>query len=558
MKRLIVAFGIALLALPLAAAEFNVRNFGARGDGINVDSPAINAAVDAAASKGGGTVVLPPGTYLSFSIRLKSNITLRIEAGATLLAATPSAALGQYDVPEPNDWGDRLQYQDYGHSHWHNSLIWGEDLKNVAIVGRGLINGKALLRNATYSRGSESLGPNGTFSVAQDAASAASIALGQGNKAIALKNSSDVVIRDISILTGGHFAILVTAVDRLTIEGITIDTNRDGIDIDASQHVRIRNCRVNSPNDDAIVLKSSFALGYARATEDVTVDGCTVSGYDEGTLLDGTHGRTNDSAPDHGGPTARIKIGTESNGAFRNISIHDCVFERSRGLAIESVDGSVIEDVVVHDLTMREVTNPPIFVRLGNRARGPASTVVGRIHRVKISHITAEDADSRYSAILLSGLPGHPIEDLTLQDIRIAARGGLTPDIIAEQSGNLVSAFFLRGAESGAVGPREPMAVPEREKAYPEPSMFGLLPAGAIYARHVRNLRVLNTRVSFAQADTRPKIVLDDVAGVRFDRLEVTGVGTPAFVLRNVRDFSVKRSAGLRDTTIESADDQRL
>jgi polygalacturonase len=225
-----------------------------------------------------------------------------------------------------------------------------------------------------------------------------------------------------------------------------------------------------------------------------------------------------EQAPDHDGPTARIKIGTESNGAFRRISILDCVFERSRGLAIESVDGGVIEDVSVKNLTMHEVANPPIFLRLGNRARGPAGTPVGRIHRVTISNITAEDADSRYSAILMAGLPGHAIEDVTLKNIRIVARGGLTPAIVAEQPASLVNTFFMRDNEPGVVGPREPMAVPERERGYPEPSMFGLIPASAVYARHVSNLRWRNVQVSFLQADTRARVVLEDASGVRFER----------------------------------------
>lgn len=576
MKQVIAGVCFTVMAQPLAAAEFNVRDHGAKGDGVSLDSPAINATIDAAAAAGGGTVVIPPGTYLSFSIRLKSHIELRLETHAVLLAATPGAELGQYDPPEPNDWGDRLQYQDFGHSHWHNSLIWGENVEHVAITGGGLIDGRGLLRNIGYNN-SRAAGPNGTVRIEETATTAAPGAapaaappttssaaqsatpaaqasavgptavtpgvIGQGNKAIAFKNSRDIVIRDITISRGGHFAVLVTGVDRLELRDLTIDTNRDGIDIDASRNVRITDCRINAPHDDAIVLKSSYALGALRDTENIDISNCTVSGFDLGTLLDGTHGRTMEKAPDRDGPAGRIKIGTESNGAFRHVTIHDCVFLRSRGLALETVDGGIIEDVRVRHLTMREVSNAPIFVRLGNRARGPSTTPVGRIRRVTISDVTVEDADSRYAAVLLVGLPGHPIEDLTLENIHIAARGGLSPSIVAEQPANLVNLFFLRGTEGGLTGARDPLAVPLREQAYPEPSMFGLLPAGAVYARHVRNLRVKNLQVSFAQPDSRPRMVLDDVDGARFDGLHVAAADAPPFVLHEVRRFTLDGKA---------------
>ena len=487
---------LALLLLPgvfARAAEFNVRDHGAKGDGVAVDSPAINAAIAAAAAAVGGTVRLPPGTYLSFSIRLQSNITLQLDRGATLLAATPAPELGTYDPPEPNAWGEKHRYQDFGHSHWHNSLIWGEGLEHIAIIGEGLIHGRGLSRHYSYDTGPAANGP--------------------ANKTIGLKNCRDVSIRGLSILEAGHFALLANGVDRLTLENLIVDTNRDGLDIDACRQVRISNCRVNSPNDDAIVLKTSFGLGEIRATENVIITHCAVSGFDVGSVLDGTRRRTTLRAPDRDGPTGRIKLGTESNGDFRRITISDCTFERSRGLAIESVDGGMIEDLTVTNLTMREVTNPPIFIRLGARLRGPAGTAVGRIRRVHIRGVTATDADPRYGAILISGLPGNPIEDVTLADIHITARGGLTPEIVARQPADLVNPFFLRGDEPGVTGPRDPLAVPLRTAAYPEPSMFGLIPASALYARHVRNLNLNRVTITYATPDTRPRVVLSDVTG---------------------------------------------
>jgi len=210
---------------------------------------------------------------------------------------------------------------------------------------------------------------------------------GWGNKSISLKLCRNVIIRDITILHGGHFAILATGVDNLTIDNLKIDTNRDGIDVDACKNVRISNCTVNSPFDDGICPKSSFALGYARATENVTITNCQVSGYDEGSLLDGTYKRAFNNQNGTFSPTGRIKFGTESNGGFKNITISNCVFEYCRGLALETVDGGLLEDVTISNITMRDISNSPIFLRLGSRVRGPRGTPVGALRRVNINNV---------------------------------------------------------------------------------------------------------------------------------------------------------------------------
>ena len=295
---------------------FNVRAFGAKGDGATFDTPAINKAIEAAAVAGGGTVRFSAGSYLCYSIHLKSNVALFLGPGATIVAAdSPAQGSAGYDPPEPNVFD---KYQDFGHSHWHNSLIWGEEVSNDTIFGPGLIWGKGLSR-----------GSGDTALVA-----------GVGNKSISLKNCHNVTLRDISILHGGHFAILATGVDNLTIDNLKIDTNRDAIDIDCCRNVRVSNCSVNSPWDDGICLKNSYGLGFARPTDHVTVTNCYVTGgYEEGTMLDATYKRfpLDQKVPRNG----RIKFGTESNGGFRNITISNCVIEGCRGLALETVDGEI-------------------------------------------------------------------------------------------------------------------------------------------------------------------------------------------------------------------------
>src|SRR5580658_2855195 len=142
----ILALGIAAFAGQVFAADnlsplFDIRSYGAKGDGAVLDSPAIDKAIAAAHAAGGGIVILPAGTWLSGTIHLQSNVTLDLSPGATLLATDDPAA---YDQPEPNAWD---KYQDFGHSHFRNSLIFGEGLENVSIVGSGRIWGKGLVRS---------------------------------------------------------------------------------------------------------------------------------------------------------------------------------------------------------------------------------------------------------------------------------------------------------------------------------------------------------------------------------------------------------------------------
>ena len=249
---------------------FDVRKYGATGDGKTLDTDAVNHAIEAAAAAGGGVVVFPAGNYLCFSIHLKSFVHLLLLQGSTIVAADsplPGEQTGYhggtYDAAEPKTAWDA--YQDYGHNHWHNSLLWGEDIHDFSITGTGLIYGKGLSFGADRpARGDYPI------YVAEQA--------GVGNKAIALKNCRNVLLRDFSILKAGHFGLLLTGVDNLTIDNLKIDTDRDGMDIDCCQNVRVSNCTVNSPWDDGICPKSSYALGYARPTRNLTITNCFVTG----------------------------------------------------------------------------------------------------------------------------------------------------------------------------------------------------------------------------------------------------------------------------------------
>lgn len=475
---------------------FSVKAYGARGDGNTLDTAAINNAIAAASSAGGGTVYFPPGTYVSGSIHLRSHITLFLGQGATLEA---SADPEVYDPIEESQkqWA---KFQDFGHTYFHNSLIWGEELEDIAIVGPGLIYGKGLTRAADQR---------------------------VGNKAIALKLCRNVTIRDVSMLMCGHFAILATGVDNLTIDNIKIDTNRDGIDVDSCRHVRISNCSVNSPRDDAIVIKGSHALGFARATEDMTITNCEVAGFEEGSFLDGTYKRRG-PPPERNGPTGRIKIGTESEGSFRNITISNCVFDYSRGLALETVDGARLEDISINNITMRDIANAPIYLRLGRRMRAPEGTPIGALRRVNISNLVVYNADPRYGSMIL-GIPGHDIQDVKLSNIRIYYQGGGTK-------------------EQAAIDP------PENETEYPEPYRHGVMPAYGFFIRHAQGIEMTNVEVSYLKEDLRPAFVLEGVKGAAFNLVKAQHApGVPTFRLKGVEDFSLHRCGALPDTHLAKA-----
>jgi parallel beta-helix repeat protein len=544
MKKILPLFVFTGLLVQAAIADphFSVRDYGAKGDAHTLDTAAIDAAIAAAAQAGGGTVDLPAGDYLCYTIHLRSNITLNLGAGATIIAADPPAPgeTGGYDPAEPNAW---TQYQDFGHTHWRNSLIWGENLENVAITGFGRIYGRGLSRgNGRMALPVGAVSPRESGTALPDVLSADgspevkprpdlvpgpfgypnakdTLPDGVGNKAIALKNCRHVLLRDFSILHGGHFGILATGVDNLTLDNLTLDTNRDGMDVDACSNVRISNCTVNSPWDDGICLKASHGLGEARATENVTITNCFVSGYDEGSLLDGTRQR---KIVHRGGPMGRIKLGTEAGGGFRNITISNCAFDYCRGLALEQVDGGVLEDVAVTNITMRDVPNAPIFIRLGARLRRPGATEPGHVRRILIDNVTAWNVAADHG-ILITGLPGHPIEDVVLSNLQIHYAGGGTAAQAARD-------------------------VPELEKAYPEPSNFGVLPSWGLFARHVTNLQVRGVELRALTADARPAVTLEDVHGVRFTDALISGAGVrPRWSLKNVSGLLTRSVTDLPD-----------
>jgi polygalacturonase len=255
----------------------------------------------------------------------------------------------------------------------------------------------------------------------------------------------------------------------------------------------------------------------------VTITNCYVTGkYQLGTLLDGTFKEFGPEFKNHN--TGRIKFGTESNGGFKNITVSNCVFEGCRGLAIEAVDGAICEDLTIVGITMRELKNSPMFLRLGARMRGPKDAAVGRMKRILISNITSYDALPNLCSII-SGIPGHDIEDLKISDIYLHQLGGGTRDEATLQP-------------------------EEKEAGYPEPTMFGTMPASGFFLRHCKNVEFSNVEIATDQPDHRPAFWVRDVKGADFFRVKAPGVA-PVFALQDVIDFRVSASRGVKDTALD-------
>ena len=517
----------AATALSLSAAEnghgFNVRDYGAAADGITLDHHAFNKAIEAATAAGGGMVRVPAGNYLCGSIRLKSRINLHLDPGAVITAA-PNR-MNAYD--ETEDFIPPA-YQDGGHTYFRNSLIWGENLDHVSITGTGMIDGRGswneeeglIAWNPVLDRmgGCASEGETPPPKLGPDGKPLPNSGLPpvrRGNKALALKLCKNILIRDVTIFRAGHFAILATGCDNMTIDNVSIDTNRDGINIDCCRNVTVSNCRINSPYDDAITPKSSYALGELRLTENLMIVNCMVSGFEVGTLLDGT------MVPGKKNQVGRIKFGTESSGGFRNVTISNCTFRCSMGLALQSVDGGIMENVTISNIVMTDVRDYGIHITTGNRNRTPGVTTPSRMRNVRISNVVM-DGVNKVAGIIITGLPEQSLENIRLENIRMTTLGRGT----------------LKDAQK---------IIPEAG-AYPRANWAGDLSAYGIFARHVKGLELSDIHIDFKKPEMRPAARFENIDGLVIDNFKARvgeGVETAVFA-DDVTNVAVSRSPGIR------------
>lgn len=360
------ATGASITSNDLEKTQTIYLNEGELCDSPVLNTKAINGAIEQLSNNEGGNVYIGSGKHLVYTIELKSNVNLILDKDCVLCAAP----VGESNYLEPEV---RLYtgLQDHGHTYFRNSLIYAENETNISVQGEGLICGKIVDKKGFVQyvlSGDDPANPirrdepghNGEWF---------------GNKAIAFLNCKNVVLKDFSIDIGGHFAIITTGVENLLVDNLIVDTNRDALDVDCCQNVTVKNSVFNSLTDDAIVLKASYGAEKYMRLYNVLVKDCTVSGYDASSVISKKYTTNKKVAEDACGPTGRVKLGTESTCGYELVTIQNIKFDRSRGLALETVDGAPLVDVIVENLEMKDISSSPIFLRVGDRGRYPVSGI---------------------------------------------------------------------------------------------------------------------------------------------------------------------------------------
>jgi polygalacturonase len=412
--------------------EFSVAKFGALADGRTPDTEPIQKAIDTCSAQGGGTVHLPAGRYLSGSILLKNRVTLHLDDGAVLLGS-PNPADYRLIDPFREGTGNELGY----------AFVSAVDATDVGVSGPGIIDGQ----------GKEVL---------------AALKSGERNRRpflLRFVRCNNVTLKDVQLRQSAVWTVHLSQCHNVSAERLNINShagsNNDGIDIDSCELVHVNECDIDT-GDDAICLKTTSQL----PCRDVTITNCRL--------------RSN---------CATIKAGTESAGNFDNIRISNCQLLDARlgGIKLLSVDGAILQNVDISDVTML-AGHIPIFLRLGGRLKtfrpGDPKKDVGMLRNISIRGFKAT---AEGPGMVMSGIPGHPIQKVVMDDIDLNLAGGASKEDAAAM-------------------------LPEAIEAYPEITMFGKhLPASLLYARHVAGLEITRLTSTFAQPDERPEKVMLDV-----------------------------------------------
>lgn len=467
---------------------WDVFDFGAKGDSKTMDTKAIQKAIDACYAQGGGRVYLHSGTFLTGTIYLKSDVSLFIEAGAILLG---SGNVQDYpSIPS--------KYPSYtGEFVTNKMMIYSENAENIAIEGTGKIDGRGDDFNGPYLSPSFSGRP----------------------RIIHFRNCYNIKIRDITLYNAGSWVQAYQSCKNIVIDGITVDSrenkdiekpryadnpgrNTDGLDLIDCQVVRVTNCFINS-GDDAICLKS---LSPDEGCRDIIISNCVVSSNASG-----------------------IKIGTETSGFFEDITIQNCtVYDtRNDAIGLMSVDGARMERIIVSNIVVRNIKGAAIFIRLGNRGRvyrKNGMPAKGSVQNIIVKDVIGTGVSGFGCSI--TGLPGRPVRNITLRNIRLKFDGGR----------KLMSTDGDKSLGSESEKIRDILneinnPVPEREQDYPKGSMFGRLPAYGLYIRHAENILLENITLDFKEKDHRPALVCTDVDGIEINRFKGTGTSyTPSLI----------------------------
>ncbi len=441
---------------------FHIKEYGAVGDGVHLDSPAIQKAIDVCAEHGGGTVFIPAGRYLCGTVHMKSHIHILLEKGAVLLG---SRNINDFDPHESNP--ANCEYQDISHSYFHRSLFHAEFAEDIAITGFGEIDMQSVWEEEDkWFRGA---------------------------KIIAFKECREVTIRDLSMKNATDLAVYVAGCEYVTISGLHIIAHIDGVSPDCCKNVTISDCIIDSA-DDAIVAKCSYTLGRFKDMENLTISNCVL--------------RSN---------AAAIKFGTETNSAFRNITITGCTIYDTQlnGIALLTADGAVVEGISISNITMRNVGNP-ILIQILNRGRGPKPECdkVGEIKNVAISNvvITGPYPDS-FQATKAQFLRTYRANDLTLKGIH-------HPLVIAGQPDspvrNLSLSNIIFSAHGGGTAEDREIKLAEVRDGYPGSYLFGeKYPVYGLFAIHVDHFNMYNVEFVTETEDLRDELLLMHVTNYK-------------------------------------------
>lgn len=481
------------------ARIYNIVDFGALGNGITMDTKAIQSAIDKANEDGGGEVVVPDGRYLTGTLILKSNVNLHLEKGGVILGST-----SPFDYPSIVSIldKDKVRYPNIG------ALIEANGGSNISITGAGTIDGQgqalALELDSLFYAGKLD---SAHYDVRRRRPDARPTDLG-------ILNCRNVTVSDITLRAAAFWVEKYDKCRNLRINHIKVESvaywNNDGMDIVDCTNARVTDCFINAA-DDGICLKSE---NKGFMDDSVYISDCTV--------------RSSASA---------VKFGTASVGGFKNVIIKNIkAYDTFRSaIAIECVDGGNLENVLVDGITAVNTGNP-VFIRLGHRdVNGPYST----LRNVTIENIKVEvpfgRPDINYkmrgpslpfahnpfpSSIV--GIPGHDVENVTLKNIEVSMPGR------ADRGYAIIPIYRLN-------------EVPEEVAHYPEFSMFGELPAWGFYVRHVDGLTMENMTVKTRAHDFRPCFVFDDVHHLNLHEITMSKANDRSpIVFKNVTDQTVK------------------
>ena len=462
--------------------------YGIVGDGKTCNGKAINRLIEVVSQHGGGTLYFSPGDYLSRrTIHLRNNVHICLGPGSTITSGGP----GEFDPSAISSDSDYHQFEDFGHNHWRNSLIYGDDVENVRIFGPGRICGSGLSRDQWL----------------MDDGTPPETAPGVANKAIAFKKGRNIRLEGCEIVRDtGHFGILATGVQELEMTNLLIDTARDGVDIDCCTGVKLIGLSINAPFDDGLVVKSSYALGRdgPNGCENILVQDCRIfGGYKVGTFRrDGT----GELLPPDRGRKGRFKIGSETDKPIANVRFIDCSCADGMGPLITTVDGGNLTNVKIIGYRGTNIHNQAFFVFRGARLRAPLwieERGPGALGNVEIRDFRSEGSSNRPAMVF--GLSGYPVENFSLRDAVIVQGGGVLEDW-------------------------SHVALPEAAQEYPDTGMFGRkIPASGIDARDVNGFDLANVVFATRQPDLRPTVFLSNVerwtirnvAGPRGSRAEL-------------------------------------